>query len=223
MEVVKDSFSISFKVLESFGLLTPRNSRIHKKFFGFSMFCYIYLQFSAASIYRLLYMKSSDELMVAILYVLLSTSFLVYFVNFKLNQSIILELVESFGSLRRELLEREITKIDSKILKQTKRRFIKELSAGMILAILILIFSQKKRFVIAVLFETDNDFWYYALYLIHYLQVFCIALCSTAVESLLTISLMLMAEALEQLKKKIDLVGENSLESFVELQNKLHR
>jgi hypothetical protein len=48
-------------------------------------------------------MKSSDELMVAILYVLLSTSFLVYFVNFKLNQSIILELVESFGSLRREI------------------------------------------------------------------------------------------------------------------------
>lgn len=222
MEAIKNPFRLSFKVLNFYGFYLQKNCKLRWKLFGAFAFCYINVQFMIASLFRLYNLKNFDDFLIAILYVIFSVNLTFKVVCFKLQQSEILEITEDFESLKTDENKEKIIRVEVKISNDIKKLFVLEVTVGTVLGITILALSQTKRFAIPLLYETSHEFGYYAVFAFHYIQVYAIGTLSVAVESIFTISLMLMEAYVESLKDMIADVA-NSVESFVELQNKLHR
>lgn len=222
MEAIKDPFLLSFKVLNFYGFYLPESCKLRWKLFGVFAFCYINVQFLVASFFRLYNLKNFDDYLIAILYVIFSINLTFKVISFKMQQGKIMEIMEDFENLKTAENSKKMMLIDSKISNNIKKLFTLEVTVGTVLGISILVLSQEKRFAIPLLYETTHKVGYYVVYAFHYIQIYAIGTLSVAVESIFTISLMLLEAHIESMKKII-VDMENSVENFVELQVKLHR
>lgn len=222
MEVIKNPFRLSFKVLNFYGFYLPENCKTRWHFFGAFMFCYINIQLLTASLYRLYRMKSFDDFVFAALYLIYSANLTFKVVSFKWNQKEILEILNDLHEIEHQMDSSLMTKFHLKIHGIVKKLFLLEVVAGTIMGIAILTFSQKPRYAIPLLYEVDHKIGYYAVFAFHYMQIYAIGTSSVAVESIFTIALMLLEVYVGCLKEMI-LRSSRSIEECVEIKNKLNR
>jgi 7tm Odorant receptor len=226
MEALTTPFKLSFKAMNLYGFYLPDNCKLRWKFYGFLMFCFINVQFVLASIYPLFLLESIDDFILSMIYVIFSTSLTFKVISFKWNEGVILEIMKEFEELERMTDSNAVVKLHSDIREFVKKSFITDGIVGFMLSLTVLVFGKGKGFVIPVLFETQNDWLYYALFALQYVQVYGIGSSSVAVESIFTICLMMMQAQIDSMKKVIGEMGEikdETMKKIIEYQVQLKR
>lgn len=221
MEAIQSPFKLSFKVMNFYGFYLEENCKIRWKVYGFLVFCFINIQFVLASLYRLFLLENIDDFIVSIVYVIFSVNLSFKVINFKWNQSEILKILEKCDELERKMDSNLVVKVHEEVEDFVKKSFVMDTSVGFILSLSVLALSHGKTFVIPVLYETDNDLLYYVLYAFHYVQVLGIGSSSVAVESILTINLMMIQAQIDSMKemiKEMNEVKKETLKNFVKFQ-----
>lgn len=203
MEAISTPFKLPFKVMNFYGFYLPEGSKFRSKFCGFCAFSFINVQFMLASVYRLCLLKNFDDFLLEVLYAIFSFNLTFKVISFKWNENEILEVARDFQDLERKMNSNDVVKLHAEIKKSVKNLFMTDFAVGFVLCLAVLVLSNGRTFVIAVLYQTDNSSLYYVLFALHYVQILGIGTSSIAVESILTISLMLMQAQIEEMKKMI--------------------
>lgn len=203
MEAIKEPFRLSFKAMNLYGFFLPENCKYRWKVYGNVVFLFVHVQFVIASIYRLISIKNFDEFIVAILYVIFSVNLTLKIVNFMAKRNEILEIVEEFNDMERKINSNVVEKLYMDINKFVKQSFVMDACVGFSLSLTVLLLNHSKSFVIPVLYGTSNDFVYYALYLLQYIQVYGIGSSSVAVETIFTICLMMVQAQIDFIRKSV--------------------
>jgi hypothetical protein len=218
MEVITEPYRVCFKVLNFYGFYLPKDVKIRWKIYGVAMFCVIHLHFVVVSIFNMVKVQKLDELLLPMLHVKFSICLVAMIICFKCNESKIIEITEEFEALNHELdktmLDRKFTFI---------RRFISmlistDVAVGVVLAFVVAIFCKAKMFLLPMFYVSDYDLVHYLLYAIHCPMVYIIGTSVTTLESLFTISLLVLRIHLEELKRKIenqDLVDKKVMKNVV--------
>jgi hypothetical protein len=143
---------------------------------------------------------------------------------FKWNERRIIEITREFDALNENLdksmLNRKFTLI---------RQFISvlistDIAVGVFLAFVVVIFGKTKLFLLPMFYISDSDLIHYLLYVVHCPLVYIIGTTVTVLESLFTISLIVLRIHLEEFKRKIedeDLLNKKMLKDVVGYQLKL--
>jgi hypothetical protein len=224
MEVIPEPYRVCFKVLNFYGFYLPKDVKLRWKIYGIAMFCIVHLHFVIAAIFNLLKTQKLDEFLLPMLHVKFSICLVAMIICFKWNECKIIEITGEFNALNDKLdktmLDRKFTFI---------RRFISmlistDVAVGVILAFIVAIFSKAKMFLLPMFYVSDNDLVHYLLYVIHCPMVYIIGTSVTTLESLFTISLLVLRIHLEELKRKFesqDLVDKKVLKEVVGYQLQL--
>lgn len=227
MEEIKSPFRVCFKILNFYGFILPADCKRRWKVYGLFCFCYIHVQFLLASIYRMCFVTNFDQFIIAVIYIIFSVNLLVKIVNFKWKESEIIGIMRDLEDIQATQTDKDhVRALNREMENKISAFFLSEVSVGTILVIAILVFSNQKIFSIPLLYSTENGFGYYALFALHLVQMYAIGTSSIAVESLFTLSLMMIENSLKNLKKMLgNLSGdeENLLKSCVDTTEKIVR
>jgi hypothetical protein len=124
-------------------------------------------------------------------------------VNFVWNRKKIDNIIRAFHELEQEADKTFVMETHNEIKKFVKSSFIMDAAVGFTLSLTVLVLSKNKAFVIPVLYSDTGILAYYPLYALQYLQVYGIGSSSVAVESILTISLMMLQAQIVRMKNFI--------------------
>lgn len=227
MEVIQSPFRICFKVLNLYGFYLPKDCKLRWKVYGIFMFLYIQIQYVVSSLVSLtLLQKSNKLLLLPILHIIFSVNLLFKIVSFKWHQSEILRILQDFNELESKMDKIVVKEKHSAINTLIILFYVFDITVGTVLGIGHLAVGHTKSFILPVLYGSNDDLIYYVLFFISYPQVYLMGTSLTSVESVFTVSLMMMEVQIEELKKvirNVDGLDRESLKVIVEYQNKLQR
>lgn len=221
MDAIKDPFKVCFQFLHWYRFYLPTNSKWISKYMGFSIFCCAILQYFIASIYRLEVHRNLNEILLPILHVIFSLNLVFKLLNFKLKEEAILKKLKKFEELQKNL-RREKAEKRFKLIKLIVTGLIgSDLNIGTVLGLSILAFSREKSFILPVLFQSDNDIIHYILFALAFPSVVVVGTSLTSVESIFTVSLIMVETHLKELEDRIrtlDVISRDDLKFLVEYQ-----
>jgi hypothetical protein len=204
MNAIKNPFGPCFKFLSFYSFYLPENSKIQWKMCGVFIFLYGILHYFVASIYRLQGYSSYMDMLLPILHVIFSLNLVAKIVNFKWNEKKIMEILATFDKLDKELDKEKVEKQMEMAKKFVILLISSDLFIGTTLGISILLFSQEKSFILPVLFSSENDVVHYILFAIAFPGVVVVGTSLTSVESIFTMSLIMIEIHIGELKRKIE-------------------
>ena len=217
MEAIKNPFRVCFKVLNIYGFFLSENCKLRWKIYGsFVFFCCIFHYF-AASIYKFQEFQGLNNMLLLVIHIIFSLNLCFKIVNFKWNETKILEILKTFDELNLKVEKMLFHKQSNRIKNFILILLTTDVSIGAVLGASILLFSQENSFLLPVFFGSGNKFVYYILYVISMPIVVVVGTSLTSVESIFTVSLMMMEVHFKELKKRIKKLAEMKKKELKEL------
>jgi hypothetical protein len=161
------------------------------------------------------------DMLLPVLHVIFSLNLVAKIVNFKWNEKKILEVVAIFDELNKKLNKNKVKKQVERAKKFVILLICSDLFIGLTLGTSILLFSQEKSFILPVLFSSENDVVHYILFAIAFPGVVIVGTSLTSVESIFTMSLIMVEIHIGELKRKIEKstdVSKHNLKKLVDYQ-----
>ena len=217
MEAIKNPFRISFKILNFYGFFLAENCKLRWKIYGTLVFFTFIFHYFAASIYRFQDFQNFHNMLLPTVHIIFSLNLCYKIVNFKWNEKKILEVLKKFDELNLKVEKVYLQNRSDHIKKFILSLLFSDVSVGTIIGISILLFSQENSFLVPVFFCSDNNFVYYILFAISFPNAVVIGTSLTSVESIFTVSLIMMEVHFEELKRRIKKLAEMKKEELKEL------
>lgn len=217
MEVIKNPFRISFKILNFFGFFLAENCKLRWKFYGTFVFFFVIFHYFAASVYRFQDFQNLNNMVLPTVHIIFSLNLCYKIVNFKWNEKKILEILKTFDELNLKVEKVLLQNRSDHIKKFILSLLFSDVSLGTIMGISIMLFSQENSFLLPVFYNNYNDFVYYILFAISFPNVVIVGISLTSVESIFTVSLIMMEVHFKELTRRIEKLAEMRKEELKEL------
>jgi hypothetical protein len=226
MEEISEPFRVCFKVMNLYGFYLRKDAKLIWKIYGVAIFCTVHLHFCVVSLYNLKNIKNITELLLPLLYANLGVCLVAMTLCFKCNESKIIELIKEFNELDEKLDTNVKSRTFSLIRRFISILLVTDVTVGIFLGITVLVFSKTKVFLLPMFYISDSFLIHFILYLIHCPLSYMIGTTVTTLESIFTISMILMSLHMEELCKQmkiLDPINKEKLKNVVEYHFKLLR